>query len=168
MKKVAQLLLLSILVALQACQSNEEPVSVAKETPVFTDEADALHYVVVNLKPTPAKVMEEGSTDALKEKLTALVGADAEAKLRVSLIAFEPEQGVIDPLLIVRRFENLDQASAYSKMLEEKMADQDEIESILPIAQHNYRVVLKEKSFEEYQQFFKKQLSTLTELKPSK
>lgn len=52
-------------------------------------------------------------------------------------------------------------------MLEEKMVDHDEIESILPIAQSNYRIVLKEKSFDEYQEYFKNQISKLTELSPS-
>ncbi|NRB53300.1 MAG: hypothetical protein HRU41_36930 [Saprospiraceae bacterium] len=168
MKNTAQLFLLFGLIILTACQSNEESVSITKEAPIFTDEAKALHYVVINLKPISLKAKEEDHSTSLKEELTSLLAEDVQAKLRVSLIAFEPEQGIKDPLLIIRRFDNLDQATKYGKMLEEKMADHDEIESILPIAQSNYRIVLKEKSFDEYQEYFKNQISKLTELSPSK
>ncbi|MBX2876049.1 MAG: hypothetical protein KTR30_28265 [Saprospiraceae bacterium] len=174
MKKSIQLFLLVPLFVLSACQSNEEAVSVAREAPVFIDEADALHYVLLKVKSISAKL--EGEEQAasneqltqLKEELNALVKEEAEAKLRVSMIYFESEAGLKDPILVVRRFENLDQAKVYSKILEEKLATRVEIESILPIAQTNYRMVLKEKSLVGYQTYFKKQFSSLIELDPAK
>lgn len=165
MKKTIHLFLFLPLFILSACQSNEESVSISKEAPVFVDEADGLHYVILKPKPTSLEPAEDENLTAFKAELTTLIEEDPEAKLRVSMIVFEAAEGVKEPLLVIRRFENLNQATAFVKSLEEKVASHYEIESILPIAQANYRLVLKEKSLDSYQSFAKKQISSAVDLK---
>lgn len=164
MKKSIQLAGLLLLLFFSACQSNEETLDVA---PVFMQQNDSLHYVLVKVKSIPIadQTEEAGSSAAevqqLRENLSELVKLDEAAKLRVSLIYFEQEENIKEPILVIRRFQNLETANRYRLVLEEKMSSNPQIEAILPIAQVNYRTVLKEKSLAGYQNYFKDQLSSL-------
>ena len=156
MKKSIQLAGLLLLLFFSACQSNEETLDVA---PVFMQQNDSLHYVLVKVKSIPIadQTEEAGSSAAevqqLRENLSELVKLDEAAKLRVSLIYFEQKENIKEP--------NLETANRYRLVLEEKMSSNPQIEAILPIAQVNYRTVLKEKSLAGYQNYFKDQLSSL-------
>jgi|GEM_PF-6268287 len=174
MKKSIQLILLLPLLILSACQSNEDPVSVAKESPIFVEQTDELHYVLIKVKSMPIENVEgvQSAADSeltkLREKVNSIIKEDSEAKLRASFIFFEKDEKTKDPILVVRRFNNLTSANNYRKILEEKTIGESEIESIMPIAQANYRKVLKEKSLSSYQSYFQKQLSGLIELDSTK
>ena len=174
MKKSIQLFLLLPLLILSACQSNEDPVSVAKEAPIFAEQTDELHYVLVKVKSIPSKNPNGDQNGAnsslakLREKVNSIIKEDSEAKLRASLIFFEKDEQTKDPILVVRRFDNLASANNYRKILEEKTSGESEIETIMPIAQTNYRLVLKEKTLSTYQSYFRKQLSGLLELDSTK
>lgn len=174
MKKSIQLFLLLPLLIFSACQSNEDPVSVAKESPIFVDQADELHYVLIKVKSIPTESIDGDQNAAdlglttLRDKVNSIIKEDPEAKLRSSLIFFEKDEKTKDPILVVRRFNNLESANNYRKRLEQKTTDESAIEAILPIAQANYRIVLKEKSLSSYQFYFQKQLSGLIELAPDK
>lgn len=165
MKKSSHLFFFLLLLIIGACQSNEEPLNLA---PVFKEQVDSLHYVLVRVKPIAMTDNVEDTNSAtnevqqLREDLNALVKLDEAAKLRVSLIYFEHEERIKEPVLVIRRFQNLETADQYRRVLEQEISSNPQVEAILPIAQINYRTVLREKSLEGYQAYFKKQLSQLT------
>jgi len=116
----------------------------------FRPEKEAVHYVLVALKPdvninVVTRVVNDFHNEFFKQ-----------ARLRTANIYLGPDPKSRQPILVIRRFQNEAEAIDYYQTCmknKDKYIGGSDFD-VLPITQNNYRQVLRNKTVDGYKEFF--------------
>jgi tetratricopeptide (TPR) repeat protein len=118
----------------------------------FKDEADQIHYIVIAM-PDNNNILNDAKISISNYHLKF----HKNDKLRISNLYLGSDESNRFPLLVIRRFENKEDAMKYYLGVQRNskgfIADKVAY-TIYPISQNNYREILRSKSLDGYQEFF--------------
>lgn len=118
----------------------------------FKDEADQIHYIVISI-PDDNNVLNDAKISVSNYNLKY----HKNDKLRISNLYLGAEESNRFPLLVIRRFENKEDAMKYYLGVQRNTKDfmSNKVSfTVYPISQNNYREILRSKSLDGYQDFF--------------
>ncbi len=130
------------------------PAGAKEELEKFQFEEDKLHYVIIAFDTKEFNLNDAKiAVSDYNQKYHKL------DRLRISNLFLGMEADSRVPILVLRRFNDKNEAMRYYQGVEAKrdefLGDLDVGFQVLPITQNNYREVLKERSVENYQVFFR-------------
>ncbi|MEO1262436.1 MAG: hypothetical protein AAFZ15_26755 [Bacteroidota bacterium] len=153
MKKIILLTFLSL--CLIQCQSDKNQEA-QPNSKVAVNNNDKFDTVPSNVNYVMAIPIGD-DIRTLKNELTSYSTANGYTDLRVGHIFLEDNKKSVVPIIIYRRFENMELAKNYSDFLKTYNAGKA-FKQAFPISQANYRVLLKNKNVESYLTFYEKNI----------
>ena len=154
MKKMALLVLLSLMLIQCQSDSNKEALPTAKTTVINTDKFDTVPSEVNYVMAIPVG----DDLHTLKSELQEYNTKNGFNDLRIGHMFLEDDKENVVPIIIYRRFKNMESAKNYCDVLKQYNSGKA-FTNVYPISQFNYRRVLKNKNIESYLAFYEKNIA---------
>jgi len=135
----------SLLFLLLSCNSEKEMLEASPDNS-FIDDPEVMHYVIVQA---------DSEADIIKEKdaLRGFNKGNGFENLRLSSIYLKLESQKDQSVIVVRRFANFNEAEKYVSSF-----SKENDEKALAVSQHNYRLILREKKWKNYEKYYEEKL----------